>query len=227
MSKSKSNTFKWRDLFANKFFDLLIVIVGVSIAFQLNNWKLQADQRAMERFYLESILVDLDKDIHECEEILIDMDHDYKMVNNYLAKKTIPYSPSDSLGIVIVETLAFETFSGNQDTYATLISSNGLSALEDEQMRSDLTEYYKHYISIARFEKVYTDLIYQLNNYFIPYCDYAKRQIIDPTVANKIQTRNSFIIARQQLAEGREDYNAILEGAKGLKTIIKEAVSKE
>ena len=67
MSKNKSASFKWRDLFANKFFDLLIVITGVSIAFQLNNWKLQADQRAMERFYLQSILVDLDKDIHEFE----------------------------------------------------------------------------------------------------------------------------------------------------------------
>ena len=73
MRKSK---FKWRDLFTNKFFDLLIVILGVYIAFQFNNWKLQADQRAMERFYLENILVDLNKDIAEYERIMAGMDQD-------------------------------------------------------------------------------------------------------------------------------------------------------
>jgi hypothetical protein len=42
---------------------------------------------------------------------------------------------------VIIKTLGFETFRGNQDTYATLIASNGLSALEDRQLRSELKEY--------------------------------------------------------------------------------------
>jgi hypothetical protein len=227
MSKNKSNSsFKWRDLFANKFFDLLIVITGVSIAFQLNNWKLQADQRAMERFYLENILVDLNKDVGEFERILADMDGDYRSINRYLSKKTVPYSPSDSLGTVVVETLGFETFSGNQDTYATLISGNGLSALEDAHIRSELAEYYKHYISIERFEKVYTELLYTLNDYFTPYCDYSRREIVDPSVAGKVQTRNSLVIARQELSGGKEDYIDILGRAKSLQASIKSMIEK-
>jgi len=130
------------------------------------------------------------------------------------------------LGIVIVETLGFETFRGNQDTYATLIGSNGLSTLEDAHLRSELAEYYKYYMAIERFEKVYTDLLYKLNDYFTAYCDYSRRQIVDPSVASKIQTRNNLAIARQQLQGGFEDYSDILERAKSLRVSIQSVLEK-
>ena len=222
----KKKTFRWGDFFINKVFDLLIVILGVSIAFQLNNWKLQADQKSLERFYLESMITDLDKDIQECEEILKSIQVDYSLVSGYLKKLGHPNPSVDSLGIVIVGALGLETFNGNQGTYVTLLNSNGLSALEDRTISSQITEYYTHYVSIARFEKVYTDLLYEQNKYFTQFCDYSNQKIIDPTVVEMVQTRNYFYIDKAQLNESIENYTEMIEKARVLKKSIESGIQK-
>lgn len=222
----RKKTFRWGNLFINKVFDLLIVILGVSIAFQLNNWKLQADQKSLERFYLESMITDLDKDIQECEEILTSIQADYSLVSGYLKKLGQPNPSVDSLGIVIVGALGLETFNGNQGTYVTLLNSNGLSALENRTISSQITEYYTHYVSIARFEKGYTDLLYDQNKYFSKFCDYTSQKIIDPSVVEMVQTRNYFYIDKTQLNESIENYTEMIEKAQVLKKRIESGIQK-
>ncbi len=223
--KSKKNkSFPWGSLFIHKVFDLLIVVAGVSIAFQLNNIKQESDQKRLERFYLESMVVDLDKDLAKTAEVLQDLRSDRGLVNGYLKKLELPNPPVDSLGIIIVHVLEFETFRGNQDTYTTLLTSNGFNTLGDQEVRSQITEYYKQYVSISRFEKVYTDVVYQLNSYFSPYCDYARQQIIDETVVSKVQTKNNLLMASGQLNNGIEDYSEMASKAKALKASIQSAL---
>ena len=222
----KKKSFRWGDLFINKFFDLLIVILGVSIAFQLNNLKLESDQQSLEKFYLESMLTDLDKDILECHENLENLRSDHKLVATYLRKLQQPDPTPDSLGIVIVETIWFDTFDGNQDTYSTLLASNGFSALGDRTIRSQITEYYKQYQSVERFDKVYTDILFQFYTYFSPYCDFATRQIIDASVVEKVQTRNNLLMALGQLNDSIESYTEMIAKATALKARIESTIQK-
>jgi hypothetical protein len=51
-----------KSLLLNKAADLLIVVVGVTIAFQLSSLKQRSDQASLERFNLESLANDLDRD---------------------------------------------------------------------------------------------------------------------------------------------------------------------
>jgi putative acetyltransferase len=226
--KSKERkSFRWRDLLISKVFDLLIVIMGVSIAFQLNNLKLSADQKSLEKFYLESMVADLDKDIATYNRIIANIKSDHDLIGVYLESYRQHTQPVDSLGYVIVQTLGFETFAGNQDTYATLLSSNGYSTLSDRTVRSRITEYYKKYGTIARFEKVYTDFLYQLNNYFSPYCDFARAKIIDESIVDKVQTRNNLFIAKAQLSEALEDYGEIMANAQALRASLELSIQKK
>ncbi len=220
----KKKSFRWGDLFVNKFFDLLIVILGVSIAFQLNNLKLESDQQSLEKFYLESMLTDLDKDILECHENLENLRSDHKLIATYLRKLQQPDPTPDSLGIVIVETIWFDTFDGNQDTYSTLLASNGFSALGDRAIRSQITEYYKQYQSVEHFDKVYTDILFQFYTYFSPYCDFATRQIIDASVVEKVQTRNNLLMALGQLGDSIESYTEMIAKATALKKSIESTI---
>ncbi len=220
----KKKSFQWGSLFINKVFDLLIVVAGISIAFQLENVKHESDQKALERFYLGSMITDLDKDIIKGMEVLQDLRADHALVRNYLRKLDQPNPPVDSLGIVIVHVLEFETFRGNQDTYTTLLTSNGFNTLGEQEVRNQVTEYYKQYVSIDRFEKVYTDVVYQLNAYFSPYCDYAKQEILDPSIAAKVQTKNNLIMAGSQLNNGVEDYTEMVSKAKALKITIQSSL---
>ncbi len=226
MKKKEKGSFRWRDLIVSKILDLTIVIAGVTIAFQLNNLKINSDRKSLETFYLQSMLVDLEKDILMAKGNLEDIKSDRKLVTDYLRQLGQPDPSPDSLGIVIVETIWFETFNGNQDTYATLLASNGFSTLGDQTIRSQITEYYKQYQSIERFDKSYAELMFRFYGYFSPYCDFAKRQIIDTTVVSKVETRNLLLITLGQLNDSVGIYAEMIQKSVGLKKRIQKAIQE-
>ena len=226
MKKKEKGSFRWRDLIVSKILDLTIVIAGVTIAFQLNNLKISADRKSLETFYLQSMLIDLEKDIQMAQGNLVDIKSDRKLVADYLRQLGQPEPSPDSLGIVIVETIWFETFNGNQDTYATLLASNGFNTLGDQAIRSQITEYYKQYQSIERFDKIYTELMFRFYSYFSPYCDFAKRQIVDTTVVSKVETLNMLLITLGQLNDSVSIYTEMVQKSVGLKKRIQNAIQE-
>lgn len=206
----EAKPFKWRDLFFNKVFDLMIVIVGVSVAFQLNNLKLSSDQQSLEQFYMESMIGDLRKDKSQIEQILVELKADQKSINDYLAANT---NSSDSLGRVVFNILSLETFTPNQNTYQMLLSGNGLTAISDREVRSQTTEFYNTYLSIKRFEEVDTQLVFEIFGYFSPYSDIGAGKILDPTIVQKPQTKNYLLATSAQLSDGIDAHSIALEKA--------------
>jgi hypothetical protein len=204
----------------NKFFDLLIVIVGITIAFQLNNLKQRNDQQTLERFYLESIIVDLDKDIETYEKILFQLEEDRKLAGFALDKLKQSEKLTDTLGFVLANILSLNTFTPKNSTYSTLLGGNGLTAIRNRDIRNLISEHYNLYTSIYRFESVYTQFLFRLFDYFSPYCNYTTRKIIDATVTGKVETLNMLLIAREQLNDGISSYTRSLEKAGALKESI-------
>jgi hypothetical protein len=207
-------------LLLNKSLDLVIVIVGVTIAFQLNNLKQHSDQKSLERFYLESLVVDVNKDIKKMNEILVSLQADKSAAMSCLGGGKIN---KDTLAGAILEILSFETFNDrNENTYSTLIAGNGISVISNGELRNQIVEYYKSYRSIDRFESVYTAfLLNHFNTSFSPYFDFQNRQIINESILKNIQTKNNLMIANGQLDDGIESY----EGALLKSTALKESLS--
>ncbi|CAN5366536.1 hypothetical protein BH10BAC4_BH10BAC4_10350 [soil metagenome] len=226
--KSKEpKPFRWRDLFINKAFDLLIVVAGVSIAFQLNNLKLNSDQKSLEVFYLESMLGDLRKDKKGMEEIVLELKKDQSSLVKYTEKISQPDYPVDSLGSALFNLLSLETFTPNQNTYQMLVASNGLTAFSDRKIRAMTAEYYNKYTSISRFETVYTNVLYNVFEFFDPYADYSERKILDPTIVSKPQTKNLLLLSGGQLIDGIEAYTSALETGDYLIKAIEDRLRKE
>jgi putative acetyltransferase len=109
-SPDKPKPFKWRDLFVNKIFDLLIVIAGVSIAFQLNNLKLDKDEAALEKFYYESLIVDIEQDIEDITRIVKSMEKDQHLANLFIDSIHNERMLLDSAGNIFLNLMALETF---------------------------------------------------------------------------------------------------------------------
>jgi putative acetyltransferase len=218
--KEKGKRFSWRDLFLNKVFDLLIVIAGVTIAFQLNNLKNQSDANKLERFYLENMVADLDKDIEKIQEVSKALEADRQVIHQFLPTLDRPEPSADTLALVVTDVMEFETFRGHQDTYTNLLAGNGLSNLGSAAIRNQISDYYKQYVSVARFEQVYTEVVYQMIRHFSPYTDLAKRKIVDESVVKMVQSRNMLLIAEGQLNNGTEDYAEMLKKAKALRDAI-------
>lgn len=216
--KSRRDKLDWRDLFVNKAFDLVMLILGVSIAFQVDNWKSDADKNKLESFYKERLLADVNADIHEMEENMKELKGDKKIVEAYIP--AMDKLPVDSLLGPLVAIMSLETFTANQNTYQTIIASTGLNTFSDRDLIEKLTEYYSSYTSIRRFESVYTTLILELNGHFVPYVVYDQRRIVDRNVAKMPATRNFLVLALSQLNTGVEDYTDAMERARALKSAL-------
>ncbi|CAN5447788.1 hypothetical protein BH09BAC3_BH09BAC3_32520 [soil metagenome] len=203
--------FNWRNLFINKFFDLLMVIIGVSAAFQLENLREQADHKSTEIFYLESMLGDLRKDREKMMYNLQSLKEDQGLLENFLAKMNDQTYAADSLGPVLVKIMNLETMRFNQNTYEMLESSGGLTEFSDRGIRTQTTDYYNRYASIERFEQIYTTVIFNLNSHFGPYLDLSLKKIVDPSIIPKYETKNWLLLSNSQLSTGIEDYTEALE----------------
>lgn len=216
----KKNGIQWTDLLLNKAFDLVMLIIGVSIAFQVDNWKIDADHRALERFYKERLLADVKADIAEINEIMAELHSDRKILEDYLP--VMDNLPADSLLSPLLAIISLETFTANGNTYETVVASTGMNTFSDRELIEYVTEYYSSYTSIRRFESVYTTLLMALNNHFVEHLIYDQKLITNKSVVAMPATRNFLVLADSQLNTGIEEYQAALS----LATALKEALEK-
>jgi hypothetical protein len=128
----------------------------------------------------------------------------------------------DTLSHTVISILSFETFNyRNDNTYNTLINSHGLSIFRNKDTRSLISEYYKSYKSIDRFEYVYTEfLLNDFHPYFSSYVDYATGKINNPVILNDAPTNNRLLMAEGQLNDGLAKYKNALAKASALRRII-------
>ena len=208
----------WRNIFADKGIDLVMVILGITIAFQLENWRSHSEQKNSERFYLQSLLADVNADIVDIRFIIDNLEGDKKSVEKYLP--VMYRQPADSLLQPVTDIISLETFMGHQNTYQTLIASSDVNSISNQEVVRLMMDFYSKYVSIRRFETVYTNAIFEMNRHFAGSMIYDQRKLTDPSVRDMPLTRNYLVIAISQLNNGIEDYREALETAEALKKAI-------
>jgi hypothetical protein len=225
MKKSKKGT-SWRELVTNKAIDLVIVVVGITIAYELNNIKESRDDRELERFYLENIAADLEKDIKEYGDNLAEFSNDRKFVHATLARMQNGIDVSDSIGIAVLNVASTKTFEGHNNTFSTVMGSNGLSVIENQEVRTMILEHYRLYASIERFEREHADLIARFHNHFTSAIDYNRiGLVLDGEKVNGTESKNLLTLAVVQLQSGIWRYEESLEKARELRARLVSAGS--
>jgi hypothetical protein len=139
-----------------------------------------------------------------------------------LSKHTLGTLSLDTLSYTVVSILSFETFNyRNDNTYTTLMNSHGLSVISNKDTRNLISEYYKCYKSIDRFEYVNTEfLLKDFHPYFASLVDYATGKIGNPAILKDVRINNSLLIAGGQLNDGIETYKNALLKASELRRIL-------
>ncbi len=174
-SKPASRTGKY---FKYAIGEILLVVMGILIALQVNNWNVDRVQRISEVKYLNNIKLDLQKDLASLS-YQIDFRRDKvkrleKLINqiNGLAVDDI-----DELAKNVFFTLMEERFTPNNSTYTELASSGNLSLISNDSIKKLLLELeelyktnnfgidhelfeYREYISKPMFKFTNTDQLF-------------------------------------------------------------------
>ncbi len=220
--------FKWRDLFINKVFDLMIVIAGVSIAFQLNNLKLDSDSKSLEQFYLEGLVADVKADVSEAKENLAELQADFKRAEMIMEilKSADPVLLKDSIAKALGHIVSFSTFDQHSNTYDLMINGNGLTAIKDRDMRTQVAEYYGNYPGVRRFEDVYTEVIMKTFAYTYGSVDFTTQTMVDDSLLKRTETKNFVLMIESQLDDGIGKYTEIIDKGLRIQTVLENNLRK-
>ncbi len=132
----------WLDHIAN----LLVVILGISIAFYLESYKEEESNRSQEKKYIESIIKDLETDIDYLDTLI----SGNKRISDALvtlSNASIGRSyGSDTLLMNYILTIQYNpTFTPQRITYESLKSSGNMDLIGSFELRNEVVELYEQY----------------------------------------------------------------------------------
>jgi hypothetical protein len=131
----------WLDHIAS----LLVVILGISIAFYLESYKEQKANDGLEKKYLQSLIKDLETDITALDTL----QSINKLISNALVKlsdaTTNPEAPRDSIAGFMLGIQYNPPFSAQKTTYESLKSSGQLELISNFELRNEIVELYEQY----------------------------------------------------------------------------------
>lgn len=157
------------------FGEIAIVIVGITLAFWLNNWGASLSDKKLQREYLENLLVDLESETKHLKENNQQSQEKIRMIRMFRPSLASKEAGSDSLSRNFFQIARIINFRPENTTYETLINSGDLKLINEFDLRRNIQAYYTSKEELAISYKRLTN-IYQkyLADYFIHEMDYTQ-----------------------------------------------------
>jgi hypothetical protein len=124
--------------------ETLIVVFGVFIGLQVNNWNEARQDRAAGRFYLSSIGADIASDIEALEDNIENLQRESdhaELIDSFLRGKPVAASDWDMFQIIYYRA-GWTPFMPTRITYDELVSAGRFRIVGDAALRRDISDYY-------------------------------------------------------------------------------------
>ena len=178
----------WKDHIIN----LFVVIIGISVAFYLEGYRVERQEAKLEKLYIENLKEDLNTDL----KLIDTLGHINKRLNKALIRLTEVSTgsevPSDSLMYYMFSILYNPPFDPQNTTYESMKNSGQLSLISKFEVRTKLTKLYeKSYGLVETYDKALDE---NLRDFIKPY--HTKNAIIrsgndlDPAYMRTSEFRN-------------------------------------
>jgi hypothetical protein len=218
MDKSQIKSYDWQKLFL----ELVVVFLGVTAGFLLNNWQNQRQTSSLEKKYLNGFLQDANANISEIRKAVKSDSlwlHDAKPKLLELSKGKLEPDSANALFKMIVNISKADIQTG---TYDAIVNSGNLNIISDYKLKRQIVGYSSS-ISGTRYIE---DYFYQYFNEFVMPFVFSNYNVLQGTFDNKgiiKTTKFSNVVAgyysmvQQRLAS----YKKLLEDSLKLKDNLK------
>jgi len=181
--------------------EIVLVVIGIFIAIQLNNLNEERKLQSKENEYYCKLLEDVQQDLIQIERLIIESEKRVKSSNEMLSLLQKDTLNPDQISDKILESnsLVTYTFKPNKAAFEDIKSSGNLAILKDENIKSRILDYYTIVEGIVDVVDINADR--QVNEFFNKpnYAQFGWQKIkfideaIDSTIVNKSKL-NSLII---------------------------------
>jgi len=118
--------------------EILIVIIGISLAFSLNNWKERRADRRLTTLYLQSLALDVEEEMKQLAGNNETAQRKLQLIREVRPLLGRSDVRRDSVVQKIFELAQIVNFYPERTTYETLVNSGDLSLLRNFQLRRQL-----------------------------------------------------------------------------------------
>ena len=206
----------WLDHFAN----LLVVILGITIAFYLEGYKEEKANRNKEKEYIESLLVDLEADIEALDTL--------REVNQMISKAVVTlagasvgntYDDGAKLRNDILIIQYNPPFSPQRTSYESMKSSGHIDGISSFELRKDIIELYEQfYRGTAQYDDALTR---HVNDYIKPFSmknlRFSNTLAFQDEFLSKIEFQNMIFSYRYLFTAKDTFYGQVLDQVKEVK----------
>ncbi|WP_460218042.1 DUF6090 family protein [Psychroserpens sp. MEBiC05023] len=199
--------------------EILIVIIGISIAFSMNTCAENSKNESQKQQYITNLKEDIQADKTQLEVNLDKINEKIDMCANLIPVlgSDDPQKQTKLRAIYAIANLT--NFTPEDYTHQTLVNSGDLKLMNDFELKSDILKHYSIYKDINKaYERQETINKDYLGKYFIYNTDYdlmkeGKSPFKDEKLLKNIMqsVRGSFIIKRDATQRGINSCDSILK----------------
>ena len=174
-------------------FEVMVVFIGVSAAFFLNNWRNDKNIEAKEINYTERLIKDMSYNIEDLKA-RIDMDTNNINRSKVLLKGLyLKDLPEDSITSILELIVTSGTINLKYTTYEEILNNGEFNVLSNDSIRNLIIETKNLYENIGVREKFYTDFYHNLMlPYIIDNFDLMHSKAINKYLSTDVQLVNLF-----------------------------------
>lgn len=216
MMKKKKNKRSW----TYYFLELLVVFIGVTAGFLLNNWREDNAELRLEKKYLESFYADVVADASDLDSLIFRSQTKADTLIGILRKSVLIDEPlSEELAKALVKEIMYlEWFTPANDTYEDIINSGNLNLISNYNLKEKISSYYSFQNQVANVEEYYNK---HMDNYGFPilYKTYhlLNQEFISDDSYQSLEFTNMFLGVVALLQQNIRIYHEAMEKNKVLK----------
>ncbi len=138
--------------------EILLVMIGISLAFQVSNWDDNRIKKNAENKYYESLRAQIAQD----NDIILGQIHfnnrysvEFKYINEIIENNN--RSKMDTLGLLVRNLTQYSDFDKQGNIYETMVNSGQINLLQNDEIVNGIRELEEMYIYINRMESIHYD----------------------------------------------------------------------
>lgn len=152
----------WRD----KILDLIIVIIGISVAFQLNNWNDAVNKSETADQYIANFGEENSTNIDELSAALEQSSATYVHIDSLQKILDRNDLSDDRIPGLMASIMMMSEFRAHTSTMENIIASGDFHVIENGELRKQLVATYGSYKVTAKLEMLTSDYV---NSYLVPF----------------------------------------------------------
>jgi len=138
--------------------EILLVVIGILIALQINEWDVKKSRNALVKQYFQNMKEQLTVDRNELTGA-IDYGNTYldqfRQADQIISSQA--RSETDTLGRISLSLLKYSDFRRKSSVYQTLVSTGDIKLITNQDILRNFEELETHYVLIERLEGIHAD----------------------------------------------------------------------